>query len=88
MPEVRPNCVRFGDLAIELGLSNAELVTKSFKLGIRVITADIANYLLAEVEANLLRAQINEPVNVEPDRSRLKRKVLKRKASQESNPAT
>ena len=80
MPEAKPNCVRFGDLAIELGLSNAELVTKSFKLGIRVMTADIANYLLAEVEANLLRAQFNELVNVEPDKSRLKKKSIKKKS--------
>ena len=80
MPEVKLDCVRFGDLAIELGLSNAELVTKSFKLGIRVITADIANYLLAEVEANLLRAQITELVNVESDKSRLKKKSIKKKS--------
>ena len=80
MPEVKPNCVRFGDLAIELGLSNAELVTKSFKLGIRVITADIANYLLAEVEANLLRAQINEQINIKPDDGRLKKKKVKKKS--------
>ena len=80
VPEVKPNCVRFGDLAIELGLSNAELVTKSFKLGIRVITADIANYLLAEVEANLLRAQINEQINIKPDDGRLKKKKVKKKS--------
>jgi uncharacterized protein YjbI with pentapeptide repeats len=80
VPEVKSNFVRFGDLAIELGLSNAELVTKSFKLGIRVITADIANYLLAEVEANLLRVQINELVSVEPDESQLKKKSIKKKS--------
>ena len=80
VPETKPNCVRFGDLAIELGLSNAELVTKSFKLGIRVMTADIANYLLSEVEASLLRVQINELASVEPDESRLKKKSVKKKS--------
>jgi len=66
--EKLPNGVRFGDLAIELGLSNAELVTKSFKVGIKVITSDVANYQLSQFEAEHFRGDTIRALNAWLDR--------------------
>jgi len=83
--EKLPNGVRFGDLAIELGLSNAELVTKSFKVGIKVITSDIANYQLSQFEADLLREANFDQKEIEPAKPRVKKKRKKPRQAKNSD---
>lgn len=78
MSAVNPDCVRFGELAIELGLTNAELVSMSFRLGIKVITRDVANHQYSVDEAALLRQSTASPNKSEPDRSRDKKKKNKK----------
>ena len=70
----KANCVRFRDLAIELGLTNPELVTKSFRFGIKVITGDVANHQFSQSEADLLRESIDEPKIDKPEDGRSKKK--------------
>lgn len=78
MSAVNPDCVRFGELATELGLTNAELVLKSFRLGIKVITGDVANHQFSVDEAVLLRQSTARPNENEPDRRRDKKKKNKK----------
>lgn len=78
MSAVNPDCVRFGELAIELGLTNAELVSRSFRLGIKVITGDVANHQYSVDEAALLRQSTASPNKNEPDRRRDKKKKNKK----------
>ena len=76
---VKPNCVRLQDLAVELGLSNAELITKSFSLGFNVITADVSNYEFSEVEAGVLRELIKANANAAPSKEDNKKQKKKKK---------
>lgn len=78
MSAVNPDCVSFGELATELGLTNAELVSKSFRLGIKVITGDVANHQFSVDEAALLRQSTASPNKNEPDRRRDKKKKNKK----------
>lgn len=78
MSEVSPNWVRLGDLAMELGLTNAELVSKSFRLGIKVITGDVANHKFSVDEADLLRLSPGSPDSNEPVGHRGKKKKSKK----------
>ncbi len=75
---VNSNCVRFGDLAIELRLTNAELVSKSFRLGIKVITGDVANYQYSNFEADLLRQSLGDPEKDKSDESRGKKNKIRK----------
>ena len=83
---VKANCVRFRDLAIELGLTSAELVTKSFRFGIKVITGDVANHQFLESEADLLRKSIDEPKIDKPEDGRSKKKKNKKKSKSKIEP--
>ena len=80
MSAEKANCVRFRDLAIELGLTNPELVTKSFRFGIKVITGDVANHQFSQSEADLLRESIDEPKIDKPEDGRSKKKKNKKKS--------
>ena len=76
MSAEKANYVRFRDLAIELGLTNPELVTKSFRFGIKVITGDVANHQFSKSEADLLRESIDEPkIDLLPDASNIKKQM-------------
>ena len=86
MSAEKANYVRFRDLAIELGLTNPELVTKSFRFGIKVITGDVANHQFSESEADLLRESIDEPKIDKPEDGRSKKKKNKKKSKSKTDP--
>ena len=86
MSAEKANYVRFRDLAIELGLTNPELVTKSFRFGIKVITGDVANHQFSESEADLLRESIDVPKIDKPEDGRSKKKKNKKKSKSKTDP--
>ena len=86
MSAEKANYVRFRDLAIELGLTNPELVTKSFRFGIKVITGDVANHQFSKSEADLLRESIDEPKIDKPEDGRSKKKKNKKKSKSKTDP--
>ena len=74
--------VRFKDLARELGLSNPELVTKSFGLGIKIITTDVVNFLYTKEEAESVRESVKKSEHSEVFTTEKKKKKKKKNSGQ------
>ena len=56
----KPDGVRFSDLARDLNLTNAELIVKSYKLGLKILAVDLGNYRLTVEDADLIRLCIHD----------------------------